>query len=194
MTPRAGRLAWRDPSRALAAAGALALLAALAGCAPARAPCTPACGVAESSAPSATLPAATATASAAPDAQSPSVVTPDGVLRPAPWTDEELAKDVALRTLRQTDAASFHLVRIAKSEKPHAHDRSELTIVLLSGALSMHVAGHATPVRPGDVIDVPRGVVHWAENVGPGPSVAYIVFSPAFDGKDRRFVDEPHGP
>lgn len=37
-------------------------------------------------------------------------------------------------------------------------------------------------------------LVHWAENVGPGPSVAYIVFSPAFDGKDRRFVDEPHGP
>jgi mannose-6-phosphate isomerase-like protein (cupin superfamily) len=54
----------------------------------------------------------------------------------------------------------------------------------------MHLADRVIDVGPGDVIDVPRGVVHWAENVGDGASEAYAVFAPPFDGKDRRFVGE----
>lgn len=119
------------------------------------------------------------------------VMTPDGSLPAITWTDEELAKDVALRTVRQTDAASYHVVRLLRAEKPHAHDRSDLTVFVLSGAVNMHLGTRVIPVGPGQVIDIPKGVPHWAENTSADPSFAFVVFAPAFDGKDRRPVDDP---
>jgi mannose-6-phosphate isomerase-like protein (cupin superfamily) len=118
------------------------------------------------------------------------VVTPDGELPAVVWTEEELGKDVAIKTVRQTDAASYHVVRLLKAEKPHIHDRSDLSVFVLSGSVNMHLGARVIPVGPGQVIDVPKGVPHWAENASADPSFAYVVFAPAFDGKDRRPVDE----
>lgn len=120
------------------------------------------------------------------------VITPEGSPDVA-WTDEELGKDVAIKTVRQTDAASYHVVRLLKAEKPHVHDRSDLTVFVLSGSVNMHFVGRVVPVGPGQVIDVPKGAFHWAENASAEPSFAYVVFTPAFDGKDRRFVNDPSG-
>src|ERR1041385_5494798 len=93
------------------------------------------------------------------------VVTPEGPLAAITWTDVELGKDVALRTVRQTDAASYHVVRLFKAEKPHVHDRSDLSVFVLSGSVNMHFADRVVPVGPGDVVAVPQGAAHWAENV-----------------------------
>ena len=132
-----------------------------------------------------------AAADGAPAPTGGKVIGPDGPLAPQMWTDDELSKDVALHTVRQTDAASYHVVRLLRAEKPHVHDRSDLTVYVLSGAVNMHIGGRVVAVAPGDVIDVPKGVAHWAENASQGPSYAYVVFAPAFDGKDRRPVDDP---
>src|ERR1041385_1298084 len=134
--------------------------------------------------------AATPVASSATSLAARKIVTPDGVVPDFVWSDEERAKDVALKTLRQTDAASYHVVRLLRAEKPHVHDRSDLSVFVLSGAVNMHFADRVVPVGPGDVVAVPQGAAHWAENVSPEPSFAYVVFTPAFDGKDRRFVDD----
>src|SRR5436190_1509461 len=142
-------------------------------------------------------PKATATASASATSCTPApvpagrVITPEGSLPAITWTDEELGKDVALRTVRETDAASYHVVRLLKAEKPHVHDRSDLSVFVLSGSVNMHLGSRVVPVRPGQVIDVPKGVSHWAENASSEPSFAYVIFAPAFDGKDRRPVDDP---
>jgi len=122
------------------------------------------------------------------------VVTPDGALPAVVWTDEELGKDVAIKTVRQSDGASYHVVRLLKAEKPHVHDRSDLVVVVLSGSVKMHFGDRVVAVSPGQVIDIPKGAPHWAENVATGPSFAYVVFAPAFDGKDRRPVDDPKPP
>jgi mannose-6-phosphate isomerase-like protein (cupin superfamily) len=122
------------------------------------------------------------------------VVTPGGSLPAVAWTDEELGKDVAIKTVRQSDAASHHVVRLLKAEKPHVHDRSDLIVVVLSGSVRMHFADRVVPVGAGQAIDIPKGAPHWAENVSTEPSFAYVVFAPAFDGKDRRPVDDPKAP
>jgi mannose-6-phosphate isomerase-like protein (cupin superfamily) len=149
--------------------------------------CAPKCK--EAAAPA---PAAASRAIAPPEAPAGTVITPEGMLPAVVWTDEELGKDVAIKTVRQSDGASHHVVRLLKAEKPHAHDRSDLTVVVLSGSVNMHLAGRVVPVGPGQIIDIPKGVPHWAENATVEPAFAYVVFAPAFDGKDRRPVDDPH--
>ena len=116
------------------------------------------------------------------------IVEPKATTEQTSWTDQERAQEIAVKTLRKTESASYHVIRLSGAEKPHTHDRSDLSVFVLRGAVRMHLADRVIDVGPGDVIDIPRGVVHWAENVAGGASEAYAVFAPPFDGKDRRFV------
>jgi mannose-6-phosphate isomerase-like protein (cupin superfamily) len=104
------------------------------------------------------------------------------------WSAAELEQDVAVQTLRVLPEASYHLVRLKGSEKPHYHDRSDLLSFVLEGHVAAHVGTDVFEAYAGDVIEIPRGTLHWIENRAAVPSIAYVVFSPAFDGKDRRFA------
>ena len=116
------------------------------------------------------------------------VLTPAGPLEPITWTDAELVRDIAIRPLRTTDQASYAVVRIVTAEAPHVHDRHDLTVFVLSGRVAMHLADRMVIVEPGNLIDVPRGMRHWAENLADPASEAYVIFTPAFDGRDRRLI------
>ena len=107
------------------------------------------------------------------------------------WSAEELTRDVAVKTLRKTDHASFHFVRLNGAELPHIHDRHDLTVFTFLGTSVLHFKNRTVSLKPGDLIDIPRGVWHWAENIGQDPTLAYAVFTPPFDGKDRRVVAHP---
>jgi len=48
----------------------------------------------------------------------------------------------------------------ARSPMPHSHDGFDETVVCLGGEFTMVVNGIAHTLREGDVIHVPRGVVH----------------------------------
>lgn len=106
------------------------------------------------------------------------------------WSPDELRESTATRSVYRTDEASHHLLRTTVNEKPHVHDKSDLTVTVLSGSTRIHFQRHFFDLKPGDVVRVPRGVPHWMELVGEGGAEAYVVFSPPFDGKDRRFVDD----
>lgn len=116
------------------------------------------------------------------------ILAPSGLTERMDWTADEAARDVAIRTLGKTDAASSHAVRLLGAEKPHVHDRSDLFVFVLRGRVRMHLGDRVLDVFPGDAVEIPRGVVHWAENTARGASEAYVVFAPPFDGKDRRLV------
>lgn len=105
------------------------------------------------------------------------------------WTADELSRDIAVKTLRTTPEASFHLIRLKGAEPPHVHDRHDLTVFILSGTSVVHFKDRAVSIEPGELIDIPRGVWHWAENLGQDPTHAYAVFTPPFDGKDRRLEE-----
>lgn len=97
-------------------------------------------------------------------------------------------KDVVVQQLRHGRVSSHHFVTLNGAEEPHVHDRSDLTVFILRGSVRMHFEDREVDVGPGDVVDVPMGAFHWAENIDDRPSLAYVVYSPAFDGRDRRAV------
>ena len=122
------------------------------------------------------------------DHQHGRIMTSEGIRR-ASWTDEELSKQIAVRGLGKTSEASFHLVRVVGAEKPHIHEQSDLTTFVLSGRVRMHLADRVAIMGKGDVIEIPRNVVHWVENLHPEGSVAYVIFTPPFDRKDVKPVE-----
>lgn len=101
------------------------------------------------------------------------------------WTPDELEKTIAVRRLRATSEVSVSLIRLAGAEQPHMHKDHDLVVVMLSGAARLHLGNRTVDVRPGDVMEIPRGVVHWAENTGPEASEVYAIFSPPYDGRDN---------
>jgi quercetin dioxygenase-like cupin family protein len=67
---------------------------------------------------------------------------------------------------------------------PHSHDGFEETVYGLSGRLAYTVAGHEHLIGPGDVVCIPRGVVHVFANSGTEEATVLIVLSPAGLGPD----------
>ncbi len=105
------------------------------------------------------------------------------------WNNEELQQDIAARTLHNSDASSSHLVRLNGREEPHYHDYHDLYVSILSGESTIHFRNHDIKLKPGAFVIIPRGTYHWAENRGIEASILVTVFTPAFDGKDKRFSD-----
>ena len=118
------------------------------------------------------------------------IVSAEGVRPPFEWTEEERQKKVAVRTVDTTDEASCHVVLLNGAEKPHYHESHDHVVFILSGSSRIHIADRIYDLNPGDVIIVKRGVVHWAENTGPEAAEAFVVFTPPFKGRDRKFVEE----
>lgn len=86
---------------------------------------------------------------------------------------------------------SHHLVGVRDREPYHRHDKSALLAVVLSGRGRMRIDGVEQPVDAGSVLYVPRGTPHaFINGDTENPAVAYVVFSPPFDGADRVPVEE----
>lgn len=113
------------------------------------------------------------------------VVSPEGVSERIAWTPEELAKPIAVRRLRATTELSVNLIRLTGAEKPHIHQTHDVVVTMLSGGCVLHLGERTIPVKPGDVMEIPRTTVHWIENADPAGSEAYAVFSPPYDGTDN---------
>tara|TARA_B100000315_G_scaffold212344_1_gene209666 strand:- start:5695 stop:6117 length:423 start_codon:yes stop_codon:yes gene_type:complete len=107
------------------------------------------------------------------------------------WSQDELTMDVVVKNLGATAEASFHLVRLKGAEVPHIHDRHDLTVFILAGNSVVNFKDHTVLMGPGDLIKIPQGLWHWAKNIGQNPTKAYAIFTPPFDGKDRRVVEHP---
>ncbi len=120
----------------------------------------------------------------------PTLHLSDGdVIQDPDWPTWDRAKAVAIRTIWHDRAASHHLVRLAGSEKPHVHDAHDLTVFVLKGRVRVHLGDRSVVLKPGDVVQIPHGLRHWAQNIDSHASEAYVVFSPPYDGKDKRLVD-----
>lgn len=118
------------------------------------------------------------------------IITPAETVEGVTWSEAERAKPIAVRALGATAQQSVSLIRLAGAEHPHTHDEHDLIVVLLSGSGVLHIGDRVVSVKPGDVMEIPRKVVHWAENTDPEASVVYAIFSPPYDGRDNRPVGE----
>ena len=102
-----------------------------------------------------------------------------------------LAADQDFRVLElgRDAGTSHHLVAIRTAETPHRHDHHDLLVVVVRGHGKMQIGDAALPAGQGSVLYVPRGAVHAFANQSGAPAVAYAVYSPPFDGKDRVDVE-----
>ena len=98
--------------------------------------------------------------------------------------------EISRKLLKVGENSSLHVVWIKTREKPHYHAKHDLTVILVRGKGTFWVAGIPLEMKEGDIVFVPAKVVHWFENKAKDKSVAVVIFSPAFDGKDRVFVDQ----
>ncbi|MBI3574908.1 MAG: cupin domain-containing protein [Gammaproteobacteria bacterium] len=80
------------------------------------------------------------------------------------------------------------LVQVRDREPAHVHTDSDITVWLLQGQGVMHVGGKEHPVKAGDVIHIPRDVVHYYVNQGPEIGAALVVYSPAPGPDDRVLI------
>ena len=111
-------------------------------------------------------------------------VLPEGSMGKSVWTSEELSKDPATHNLKITNDSSFHLLHLRGSEKPHTHDDHDLYAFMISGECKLTMAGKTYELKKDDAVFIPRRTVHWAENVDPKGSDAYVVFVPALTERD----------
>jgi len=106
------------------------------------------------------------------------------IVRENPISNDENIKTIPLFKDKNT---SHHIVQINDREEPHIHANHDLTLIIKQGEGTLNLRDKALPMSAGDVAFISRGTVHWFVNSRKGcPTVAYVVFSPAFDGKDRR--------
>ena len=85
--------------------------------------------------------------------------------------------------------ASHHAVAIRDREIPHRHDRHDLLVVMLRGHGHMRLRDEERAVGEGSILYVPRGTVHAFRNEADEPAIAFAVYWPPFDGRDRIKVD-----
>jgi quercetin dioxygenase-like cupin family protein len=90
----------------------------------------------------------------------------------------------------RAEGASYHVVQVLGSERPHRHLMHDLTVFVLRGRGVLTRAGGPTPLASGDAAVVLRGEPHWFASAGAFPAVALVVFTPPLDAPDAVPVEE----
>jgi quercetin dioxygenase-like cupin family protein len=90
----------------------------------------------------------------------------------------------------RAEGASYHVVQVLGSERPHRHLTHDLTVFVLRGRGVLTRGGRATPLESGDAAVVPRGEPHWFASAGAFPAVALVVFTPPLDAPDAVPLEE----
>jgi quercetin dioxygenase-like cupin family protein len=76
----------------------------------------------------------------------------------------------------------FGVAAGTKVPAPHSHDGYDETIYGLEGVLTWTVEGETHDVAPGEVLTIPRAVVHGFDNVGDVDARALAVVTPGILG------------
>jgi mannose-6-phosphate isomerase-like protein (cupin superfamily) len=100
-------------------------------------------------------------------------------------------ENIKITTLGQGQGVSHHIVQIRDRESPHFHRAHDGTVTMISGHGYLIMSDKRIELSAGDIVYIPRGAVHYYVNSGFEPSIAFVVFSPPFDGKDVVPVNKP---
>jgi mannose-6-phosphate isomerase-like protein (cupin superfamily) len=101
------------------------------------------------------------------------------------------SENIKITTLGQGQSASHHVVQVRDRESPHVHKTHDGTVMMISGRGYLMMDNKRIELAAGDIVYIPRGVVHYYVNTARAPSIAFVVFSPPFDGKDAFPVKAP---
>ena len=100
-------------------------------------------------------------------------------------------ENIKMTTVGQGQGVSHHIVQIRDRESPHMHRAHDGTVVMISGRGFLMMGDKRIDLSAGDIVYIPRGAAHFYVNTGMEPTIAFVVFSPPFDGKDNVPVKIP---
>jgi mannose-6-phosphate isomerase-like protein (cupin superfamily) len=102
-----------------------------------------------------------------------------------------VSENIKITTLGQGQGVSHHLVQVRDREKPHIHKVHDGTVVMVKGGGYLMMENRRIDLSAGDIVYIPRNAAHYFVNTASEPTVAFVVFSPPFDGKDTVPVEKP---
>ncbi len=100
-------------------------------------------------------------------------------------------ENIKITTLGKGEGVSHHLVQVRDREEPHIHKIHDGTVVMMKGRGYLMLENRRIDLSAGDIVYIPRGAVHYFVNTATEPAVAFVVFSPPFDGKDTLPAGRP---
>ena len=100
-------------------------------------------------------------------------------------------ENIKITTLGKGEGVSHHLVQVRDREEPHIHKIHDGTVVMMKGRGYLMLENRRIDLSTGDIVYIPRGAVHYFVNTVTEPAVAFVVFSPPFDGKDTLPAGRP---
>lgn len=112
----------------------------------------------------------------------------EALLREQPLAAGENIKPLPLHRSAHT---SHLLVQIRDREPVHYHADSDISVLMLRGSGTIHIGGQRLAAKAGDVLFIPRGVVHYFVNAGEEPAAALVIYSPPPGPNDRVLVPAP---
>lgn len=103
------------------------------------------------------------------------------------------SENIKITTLGQGQGVSHHLVQVRDREKPDVHKLHDGTVMMVKGGGGgyLMMENRRIDLSVGDIVYIPRGAVHYFVNTASEPTVAFVVFSPPFDGKDTVPMEKP---
>ena len=66
------------------------------------------------------------------------IISPTGVYTKIVWKPVDLAKKIAVKTLKRINETSHHIIRLKGKEKPHFHRDHDLMVIVLTGKAVFH--------------------------------------------------------
>jgi len=95
---------------------------------------------------------------------------------------------VPVRLFAQGEKLTVNVVTPTSPIPAHIHVQHEEVVYVVKGSGTMRLGDERREVREGDIVYIPRKTVHSFTPKGKGCQ-ALSIFAPAFDGKDRIFVE-----
>ena len=86
------------------------------------------------------------------------------------------------------DVSSF-IIFVKKGVKPHLHKEHTEQVLVLEGKGIMTVGTIQKKIQKGDLIIIPKGIVHSVKVTSRKPLKALSIQAPEFKGMDRIFVE-----
>jgi len=97
--------------------------------------------------------------------------------------------NVPIRLFEQGEKVTVNVVTPTTPLKAHYHATHEEVVYIIRGHGKMRLGDKTQEVQAGDIIYIPRKTVHSFVPEG-GDCQALSIYAPAFDGKDRIFVEK----
>ncbi len=99
-------------------------------------------------------------------------------------------ENIYVRKVFSDSLASSFVIIIKKEVKPHKHVEHTEHVYVLEGKGDMTVGNKSLQIQKGDIIFIPKNIVHSLKVLSSSPVKVLSVQSPMFDGKDRVMVEE----